>query len=96
MVYERPYDELERFELSPGRRLWRKFLRNPVGAIGGVILLTVVTGAIFAERIAPHEPNRQRLIALFGVTVGVSRTRWGRTRWAATSGAVSFTVAGSP
>jgi peptide/nickel transport system permease protein len=65
MTYERPYDELERFELSPGRRLWRKFLRNPVGALGAIILLTVVTGAIFAERIAPHEPNRQRLIARF-------------------------------
>jgi ABC-type dipeptide/oligopeptide/nickel transport system permease subunit len=65
MTLERPYDELEHFELSTGRRLWRKFLRNPVGVAGGIILLIVVIGAIFAERIAPHEPNRQRLIARF-------------------------------
>jgi peptide/nickel transport system permease protein len=65
MTLERPYDEMEQFKLSDGRRLWRKFLRNPIGVIGGVILLTVLVGAVFAESFAPHEPNRQRLIARF-------------------------------
>jgi ABC-type dipeptide/oligopeptide/nickel transport system permease subunit len=65
MTLERPYDELDQFKLSEGRRLWRKFLRNPVGVIGGVILLTVLVGAVFADYFAPHEPNRQRLIARF-------------------------------
>jgi ABC-type dipeptide/oligopeptide/nickel transport system permease subunit len=45
--------------------LWRKFIRNPIGVIGGIILLTVLVGAVFAEYAAPHEPNRQRLMARF-------------------------------
>jgi peptide/nickel transport system permease protein len=65
MTLERPYDSIEQFKLSEGRRLWRKFARNPIGVIGGVILLTVFVGAVFAEYFAPHEPNRQRLIARF-------------------------------
>jgi peptide/nickel transport system permease protein len=31
--------------------------------IGGIILLAVIVGAVFADYLAPHEPNRQRLIA---------------------------------
>lgn len=65
MTLERPYDELDQFKLSEGRRLWRKFIRNPVGVVGGIILLTVLVGAVFAEYFAPHEPNKQRLIARF-------------------------------
>jgi peptide/nickel transport system permease protein len=65
LTLERPYDELERFKLSERRRLWRKFVRNPVGLVGGVILLTVLAGAVFAEYFAPHEPNKQRLMARF-------------------------------
>jgi ABC-type dipeptide/oligopeptide/nickel transport system permease subunit len=65
MTLERPYDELDQFKLSEGRRLWRKFLRNPIGLVGGLILLTVLVGAMFAEYLAPHEPNKQRLIARF-------------------------------
>jgi peptide/nickel transport system permease protein len=63
MTLERPYDEIEPFKLPEGRRLWRKFTRNPIGVIGGIILLTVIIGAVFADYVAPHEPNRQRLIA---------------------------------
>jgi peptide/nickel transport system permease protein len=63
MTLERSYDEIEPFKLSEGRRLWRKFTRNPIGVIGGIILLTVIVGAVFADYVAPHEPNRQRLIA---------------------------------
>jgi peptide/nickel transport system permease protein len=60
-----PFDDLAPFGLSSQRRLWRKFLHNPVGAVGGIILLTVIVGAVFADYFAPHEPNRQRLIARF-------------------------------
>jgi peptide/nickel transport system permease protein len=63
MTLERPYEEIEPFKLSEGRRLWRKFTRNPIGVIGGIILLAVIVGAVFADYLAPHEPNRQRLIA---------------------------------
>ena len=65
MTLERPYDEIEQFKLSERRRLWRKFTRNPIGVVGGIILLTVFVGAVFAEHFAPHEPNKQRLIARF-------------------------------
>jgi peptide/nickel transport system permease protein len=63
MTLERPSDEIAPFKLSEGRRLWRKFTRNPIGVIGGIILLTVIIGAVFADYFAPHEPNKQRLIA---------------------------------
>jgi peptide/nickel transport system permease protein len=65
MALERPYDEIEQFKLPEGRRLWRKFTRNPIGVIGGILLLTVLVGAVCAEYFAPHEPNRQRLMARF-------------------------------
>jgi peptide/nickel transport system permease protein len=65
MTLERPYDEIEPFKLSEGRRLWRKFTRNPIGVIGGIILLTVIVGAVFADYVAPHEPNKQRLMVRF-------------------------------
>jgi ABC-type dipeptide/oligopeptide/nickel transport system permease subunit len=65
-VQEQPLAaDLESFRLSARRRLWRKFIRNPVGVIGAIILLTVIVGAVFADYLAPHEPNRQRLIARF-------------------------------
>jgi ABC-type dipeptide/oligopeptide/nickel transport system permease subunit len=51
--------------LSSRWRLWRKFARNPVGVIGALVLLMVIGGAIFAGQIAPHEPNKQRLLARF-------------------------------
>ncbi len=57
---------------SPRRRLWRKFTRNPVGIIGALILLMVIVGAIFAEQLAPYEPNKQRLVARFKPPVWAS------------------------
>jgi peptide/nickel transport system permease protein len=65
MTLERPYDEIEPVKLSEGRRLWHKFTHNPIGLIGGIILLTVIGGAVFAGYVAPHEPNKQRLVARF-------------------------------
>lgn len=65
MTQRLPFDELESCKFSPRRRLWRKFIRNPVGVVGILVLLTVVVGAAFADYVAPHEPNKQRLIARF-------------------------------
>jgi peptide/nickel transport system permease protein len=50
---------------SPRRRRWRKFVRHPLAMIGGVILLVVFGSAILADYLAPHEPNKQRLVARF-------------------------------
>ncbi|HEY7493624.1 MAG TPA: ABC transporter permease [Candidatus Tectomicrobia bacterium] len=50
---------------SQRQRQWRKFRRNPVGVVGTLILLIVVGNAIFADYLAPHEPNKQRLLARF-------------------------------
>ena len=57
--------------VSLRRRQWRKFVRNPVGVIGTIILLGVIGTAVFADYLAPHEPNRQRLIARFKPPVWV-------------------------
>jgi peptide/nickel transport system permease protein len=50
---------------SPRRHRWRKFVRHPLGVIGGVILLVVFSSALLADYLAPHEPNKQRLVARF-------------------------------
>jgi ABC-type dipeptide/oligopeptide/nickel transport system permease subunit len=52
-------------KLLGGRRLWWKFTRNRIGVVGGMILLIVIMGAVLADYVAPHEPNRQRLMARF-------------------------------
>ena len=50
---------------SPRRHRWRKFVRHPLGLIGGIILLVVFSSALLADHLAPHEPNKQRLVARF-------------------------------
>jgi ABC-type dipeptide/oligopeptide/nickel transport system permease subunit len=65
MTRQLPLEEVEPSKLSARQRLWRKFIRNPVGVVGAVVLLIVLGGAMFAEHLAPYEPNRQRLIARF-------------------------------
>jgi peptide/nickel transport system permease protein len=50
---------------SPRRQRWRKFVRHPLGLIGGIILLVVCGSALLADYLAPHEPNKQRLVARF-------------------------------
>ena len=46
-------------------RTYRKLVRHPLTAIGGLILLTVIAAAIFAPQVAPHDPARQSLIRRF-------------------------------
>jgi ABC-type dipeptide/oligopeptide/nickel transport system permease subunit len=50
---------------SPQRHRWRKFVRHPLGVIGAIILLVVFGSALLADYLAPHEPNKQRLVARF-------------------------------
>ena len=50
---------------SPRQHRWRKFVRHPLGVVGGLILLVVCGSALLADSLAPHEPNRQRLVARF-------------------------------
>jgi peptide/nickel transport system permease protein len=40
-------------------------VRHPLGVIGGLILLVVFGSALLADYLAPHEPNKQRLVARF-------------------------------
>lgn len=47
------------------RRRWRHFARHPLGVMGGIMLLLVLGSAMFADYLAPHEPNKQRLLARF-------------------------------
>lgn len=40
-------------------KTFRKFLRNGLGLIGALIILTLIVVAIFAPQIAPFDPNEQ-------------------------------------
>ena len=46
-------------------RVWRKLVRNPVALLGAVVLVVVIGAAVFAPRVAPHDPTRQSLIRRF-------------------------------
>lgn len=48
-------------DLNPRLRLWRKFLRNPLGVVGTLVFLIIVFSAIFAPLISPFEPTQQNL-----------------------------------
>ena len=59
-------------ELSPRRRAFRRFLRNPIGLVGGGLVLLMVVAAFFAPVIAPYSPDRQFAngISSVGVPIG--------------------------
>jgi len=61
--------DLARHTVTPSvswrRRQWRKFVRNPVGVLGAIVLLGVIGTVLLADYLAPHEPNKQRLLARF-------------------------------
>jgi ABC-type dipeptide/oligopeptide/nickel transport system permease subunit len=46
-------------------RVWRKLMRNPIALLGVVALVVVIGAAVFAPRVAPHDPTRQSLIRRF-------------------------------
>ncbi len=59
-----PYaDDLPR--ATSGSRAWRKFARNPAAVLGALILLVVVSAALAAPWITPHDPATQSLIRRF-------------------------------
>src|SRR5712664_5027373 len=59
-----PYaDDLPR--ATSGSRAWRKFARNPTAVLGALILLSVVSAALAAPWITPHDPATQSLIRRF-------------------------------
>ena len=38
-------------------RIWRKLVRNPAAFAGVLILIVVIGAAVFAPRVAPHDPE---------------------------------------
>jgi ABC-type dipeptide/oligopeptide/nickel transport system permease subunit len=57
--------------IADGSRAWRKITRNPLALIGGVILAIVVSAAIAAPWVAPHDPAKQSLLRRFTPPVWV-------------------------
>jgi peptide/nickel transport system permease protein len=45
--------------VTGARQVWRLILRNPIGALGGVIVALVILAAIFADLVAPFDPTSQ-------------------------------------
>jgi peptide/nickel transport system permease protein len=43
-------------EISSGKRLLKKFLKNPTAFFGLVVLVVMIFTALFAEQIAPYDP----------------------------------------
>ncbi|HEU4367570.1 MAG TPA: ABC transporter permease [Methylomirabilota bacterium] len=50
---------------ASGSRAWRRFARNPSALAGTLILLVVVTAALAAPWVAPHDPAKQSLLRRF-------------------------------
>jgi ABC-type dipeptide/oligopeptide/nickel transport system permease subunit len=50
---------------ATGSRAWRRFAFNPAALVGSVILLIVVSAALAAPWVAPHDPAKQSLLRRF-------------------------------
>src|SRR5215813_13304713 len=50
---------------SDGARAWRRFALNPAALAGMLILLVVVSAALAAPWVAPHDPAKQSLLRRF-------------------------------
>ena len=48
-----------------GSRAWRRFALNPAAILGSFILLVVVSAAVAAPWVAPHDPAKQSLLRRF-------------------------------
>ena len=48
-----------------GSRAWRRFALNPAALIGTLILVVVVSAALAAPWVAPHDPAKQSLLRRF-------------------------------
>ena len=51
--------------VATGSRAWRRFALNPAALIGSLILLVIVSAAIAAPWVAPHDPMKQSLLRRF-------------------------------
>lgn len=49
---------------SPGRQAWKRLKRNPTAIVGMVIIFVVLFVAIFANVLAPFDPNQPDYMAL--------------------------------
>ncbi len=50
-----------------GRTSWRRFLRGPMGIIGGFMLLSAILVAIFAPVLAPYDPYAPTHVTVFDI-----------------------------
>ncbi len=50
---------------ASGSRAWRRFALNPAAVTGTLILLVVVSAALAAPWVAPHDPAKQSLLHRF-------------------------------
>ena len=50
---------------ATGSRAWRRFAFNPAALVGSFILLIVVSAALAASWVAPHDPAKQSLLRRF-------------------------------
>jgi peptide/nickel transport system permease protein len=50
--------------IPPRRALWKKFLRQPVTAIGLTVIVLFILMAFFAPWLSPHDPLRQNIMAM--------------------------------
>ena len=50
-------------DLLDPRRLLARLLRSPSGVVGVLIVLTIVTAAVFAPWIAPHDPGQANFLS---------------------------------
>ena len=48
-----------------GSRAWRRFALNPAALVGSLILLVMVSAAVAAPWVAPHDPAKQSLLRRF-------------------------------
>ena len=49
---------------SPGGRTWRRFRRHKLAMFGAITICTLVLVAIFANFLAPYDPNAINLLAI--------------------------------
>ena len=50
---------------ATGSRAWRRFALNPAAIVGSLILLVMVSAAVAAPWVAPHDPAKQSLLRRF-------------------------------
>ena len=47
---------------SPWSMAWRHFKRNKMAVFGLILLTIIVFSAIFAPLLAPHDPNKTKIL----------------------------------